>query len=108
MANRALQGKMERNKIYRDRKAGRHARFHGWTFEETEEKEEREGRALPMPTSAEVKHAERVAIEACNLKVKRVSCTGTMPVGVMGKTMRKARHAPVQRIAARATSRRRR
>jgi hypothetical protein len=96
MAQRWAMQKMDRNQALRDRKGGRHDRFHGWTFEETEEKAERIGRACPMPTSAEVKHAERVALAACNLEVKHIACDGIMPPNVMGKTMRKARGGSVK------------
>jgi hypothetical protein len=102
MAQRWAMQKMDRNQDLRDRKAGRHDRFHGWTRSADalpgtgEEKEERIGRACPMPTSAEVKHAEAVALAACNLKVKHIACDGIMPPNVMGKTMRKARGGSVK------------
>jgi hypothetical protein len=96
MANRILQGKMDRNDKLRARKAGRHERFHGWTRGETEEKPELVGRASALPTSAEVKHAEAVALAACNLRVKYIACDGIMPQGIMGKTMRKARGGSVK------------
>jgi hypothetical protein len=86
MAQRWAQQKLDRNRQLRDRKMGRVTKRH--YFPEVEPV----GRACALPTSLDTKHAERVAIEACNLTAKRAPCTGRLDDETRRmRTMRKAR-----------------
>jgi hypothetical protein len=88
MAQRWAQQKLDKERARRDRLAGRSAKAQGWA----EGEDPAPGRALPTFTSLEVKHAERVAIEQCNLTAKRAPCTGRLDDTTRkGRTMRKAR-----------------
>jgi hypothetical protein len=104
MAARWMQAKAERAKIYKRKAQGRHGTWHGWTFEEKEEKVEMTGRVCALPTSLAVKQAEREAIAASTVNVKRCATLDhklkdTRPISdemVRGRLMRKARHGSVK------------
>lgn len=86
MAQRWAEQKLAKAKRQRDRYMGRHERFH-----DSERRGEMIGQPCPMP-----EHKGETIEPLNHVPVRRFPCKGTMPVGCMGATMRKARHAPVK------------
>ena len=92
MAQRWAQQKLARSATLRDRKLGRHDRFHGWTREVTEEKAERTGPSVEMPSRSIDTSAMVVGV-----KVTRIECKGVRPQGGFKQgACRKARGGPVE------------
>jgi hypothetical protein len=96
MASRATQQKVAKQKAYRSKLLGRHPRFHGWTFEVTQEKIEIAGRAQrPMPET-KIDTQPLVAEYLSRNHINKAACKGIMPHGSYGLALRKARGAPVK------------
>jgi hypothetical protein len=102
MASRWTQQKVAKQKAYRSTVQGRHPRFHGWTFEETQQKVEIKGRALcPMPdnkTSNDATiatYAGKITKYAVGEHNTRDGYAKLMPQGSYGLTMRKAKGGKV-------------
>lgn len=84
MAQRWAQQKLDRAKAQRDKRLGRHKPWHA--------------KAELAPTVAvELPTPKGVTYGPCDhVEIKRIPCKGIMPQGGISRTMRKARHAPVE------------